>query len=85
MADLSHEPAVKEDGEVYRPYFLDDSKQLQGYRGLLCRRCHAYYADPEAESLHDQTTYLHVDWPVELSEHSVCPAKLHELLKQTVL
>jgi len=85
VADLAHEPAKKEDGSVYRPYILDDSGQIQGYTGLLCRLCHVYYADPGADVAWDKTTNLPVPWPAQLSDASVCPAKLHQLLKQTVL
>lgn len=93
MTGLSHEPALKADGTVYRPYMFDDSGMLQGYRGLLCRLCHVYYADPDAEpttdqrALHDRHEHVDVPWPVDLlgEPGGVCPAKIHQLLRRTLL
>ncbi len=85
--DLSHEPALKADQTVYRPYILDDSGQIQGYTALLCRLCHVYYADPDTEPALDKRTGEHVPWPVDLHGEpgGVCPAKLHRLLRSTLL
>ena len=85
---LNHEPAVKDNGEVYKPYFFDDTGQLQGFRGFVCRLCHSYYADPKcspetSKPDHQGDTYV-LTWPCGLSDQSVCPAKVMELLKQTI-
>lgn len=90
--DLSHEPALKADGTVYRPYALDDSGLLQGYQTLVCRLCHVYYADPDTAPAVDkwaQHRHEHVElpWPADLlgEPGGVCPAKLHQLLRRTLL
>jgi hypothetical protein len=99
--DLTHEPACKDDGTPYQPYFLDDTGKIQGYQGFLCRLCHAYYANPEVPPVHSEVfvgvnpdssypgrcaEYLDVFTSLPpLSGQSVCPAKLYELLKEKVL
>lgn len=90
--DLRHEPATKEDGSVYRPYVHDDTGRFQGYTALVCRLCHAYYADPEAEPARDQRAmeegrHVEVPWPAGLEgdRGGVCPARVYALLKETVL
>lgn len=91
MADndkLAHEPALKEDGSEYAPYFLDDSKRLNGWQGRLCRLCHSYYAIPVLEPEHHQNREGHghfVEFPVELEGSSACPAKLYEAMKAAIL
>lgn len=79
---LAHEPAVKENGEVYRPNILDDTGELWAYQGFVCRLCHAYYADPDVDPINGRQGPQ--PFP-ELSATSVCPAKLYEALKGTVL
>lgn len=82
---LAHEPALKEDGTVYRPYIFDDTGRLQGYTCLLCRLCHAYYADLDAAPAWDRESGDPRPFPALLSGASVCPAKLYEALKETAL
>lgn len=79
--DVSHEPALKEDGTVYRPNILDDTGELFAFSALLCRHCHVFYADPEAVG-----GKLDEKLPVKLGplDEVVCPtramAALHKVL-----
>jgi hypothetical protein len=77
---LEHEPALKEDGEVYRPWMFDDTGELTGFQGHLCRHCHSYYADPKTAPNKNGKK-----WDAKLEGTNVCPAKLLELLKATIL
>jgi len=87
---LCHEPTLLEDGTPYRPYFFDDTGDLQGFQGYLCRLCHSYYMLPDTEPLEVQRPDKwggnpHRDFPVKLEGSNVCPAKLYDALKGTVL
>jgi len=78
---LEHEPALKEDGTVYRPNLLDDSGGTSAWDGYLCRLCHCYYANPKSAGEYRQS---HLQGPhPKLVGRNICAAKLAALFVPT--
>ena len=65
---LEHDPVMREGRD--RPFFtaIPALDGVFGQQALVCRHCHAVYANMTAEI-----------------ESGVCPARLHQLLKESIL